>query len=187
MPRFYRFPLLSFIWLVSLVAASAQTPSLDFAASAGQRADRVEEKRVEKKDWGQQQSSSLTQKSFAFKEWNKHFSAVGSKRAPISLVDEKEKQLFKTTKIENKEVGLQLAEWNLRMQDLHKRAGITMDDKARIASDQQLYSALLQDTQQLKEMAEEVSLRDLNRYQFRRNRPEGEVPVTEAGRDKAGK
>lgn len=177
--------LLNFVLLCAFSVAQGQTPTLNFAASAGRRAESVEKKRVERKQWGGQQTSSFAEKSFPITEWGKHFSSVGSKRAAISVSDGKEKQLYKTTKIENEAVSLEMSQWNARMKDLHKKAGITMDEKARIASDQKLYSAMLQDSKQFKEMAEEVSLRDLNRYQFRRNRPEGAVPVTEAGAEKS--
>ena len=49
----------------------------------GQKAERVEEKKVEKKLWARPENSPLRNKTFPIKEWNKHFSSLGSKRAPI--------------------------------------------------------------------------------------------------------
>jgi hypothetical protein len=56
-----------------------------------------------------------------------------------------------------------------------------MDDKARLVVDQKLYYMMLQDSQKYSDMAEDLSLRELNRYQFRRNRSDGDIPVEKAG------
>ena len=74
-----------------------------------------------------------------------------------------------------------MSRWDDRMADLHKQASIQLDDKARIASDHQFYDMMLQDTRHYKELAEKLSLRDINRYQFRRNRTQGEAPTAKAG------
>jgi hypothetical protein len=47
--------------------------------------------------------------------------------------------------------------------------------------DQKLYYMMLQDSQKYSDMAEDLSLRELNRYQFRRNRSDGDIPVEKAG------
>jgi hypothetical protein len=56
-----------------------------------------------------------------------------------------------------------------------------MDDKARLVVDQKLYYMMLQDSQKYSDMAEDLSLRELNRYQFRRNRSDSDIPVEKAG------
>jgi len=167
--------------LMTVAYLDAESRTLGFATK---KADRIESQRFEKKIWGQSGSRTFTKKkSFPLKEWDMHFSSIGSKRAPIMLEDGKEKQLFKTkTKtFENKAMHLEMSRWNDRMKDLHKTAGIDMDDKARLVSDQRLYSMMMQDAQRFSEMAEQVSLRDLNRYQFRRNRSDDGIPVEKAG------
>jgi hypothetical protein len=58
-----------------------------------------------------------------------------------------------------------------------------MDDKAQIAADHKLYGMMMQDARQYRELGDKLSLRDINRYQFRRNRSSDEVPMQKAGSD----
>lgn len=148
---------------------------------SGRRADRIENQRFDKKLWQQPESNSLMEKRFPLKEWDKHFSPVGTKRAPIAVVGQGDRAIFETNRINRKEVSFEMARWNERMADLHKKAGIEMSDEADMIASRQMYSALLRDSQQFSEMGEELSLRDINRYQFRRNRADGELPVQRAG------
>ena len=151
---------------------------LDFA---GRKAERVEEKRVEKKLWSRPEGSSLMKKTVPIKEWNKHFSGLGSKRAPITMSEKREKELYEVKVLELKTMDFKMSRWNERMSDLYKRAEIQMDDKARIASDHRLYNMMMQDARQYKDLGETLSLRDINRYQFRRNRSSDEIPKQKAG------
>jgi hypothetical protein len=123
----------------------------------------------------------MMKKTFPIEQWDKHFSSIGSKRAPISLTEDKDKQLFKTKILDQKMVRFEMSQWNEQLSDLHKKAGIEMDDKARLVVDQKLYYMMLQDSQKYSDMAEDLSLRELNRYQFRRNRSDGDIPVEKAG------
>jgi hypothetical protein len=148
---------------------------------AGRRADRIENQRFDKQLWQQPQSNSLMEKRFPLKEWGKHFSPVGSKRAPIAVKGQGDRAIFETKRIDRKEINFEMARWNERMADLHKKAGIEMSDQAELVANQQMYSSMLGGTQQFSEMGEKLSLRDINRYQFRRNRSDGELPVQRAG------
>lgn len=167
---------LAFLCGVSLLEADIF--GLDFT---GRKADRVEEKRVEKKMWSRPESSSFMDKSFPIKEWNKHFSGLGSKRAPITLSEKEKKKRFEVEMLDRKTIDFEMSRWNERMADLHQRAGIQMDDKAQIASDHRLYSMMMQDARQYQDLADKLSLRDINRYQFRRNRLSDEIPTQKAG------
>lgn len=121
------------------------------------------------------------EKRFPLKEWGKHFSPVGSKRAPIAVKGQGDRAIFETKRIDRKEINFEMARWNERMADLHEKAGIEMSDQAELVANQRMYSAMLGDAQQFSKMGEELSLRDINRYQFRRNRSDGELPVQRAG------
>lgn len=178
-----RIPILVCTVLALLMTAAyleAESRTLGFTT---RKADRIQGQRFEKKLWGQSGSRTLSKKSFPLTQWDKHFSSVGSKRAAIDLVDGKEKQMFKTETVsfQDKEMQFEMSRWNEKMKDLHKSAGIKMDDKAQLVSDQRLYSMMMKDSKSFRDMAEEVSLRDLNRYQFRRNRTDDGVPVEKAG------
>jgi hypothetical protein len=69
------------------------------------------------------------------------------------------------------------------MADLHQNAGIQMDDRAQLAVNSKLYHMLLQDRKKFGDLGKEVSLSDINRYQFRRNRSDEDIPVNKAGSD----
>ena len=83
--------------------------------------------------------------------------------------------------LKQKMVRFEMSQWNEQLSDLHKKAGIEVDDKARLIADQKFYYMMLQDSKKYSDMADEVSLRELNRYQFRRNRSDSDIPVEKAG------
>ena len=70
---------------------------------------------------------------------------------------------------------------------LKSRIGVNIWQKLRkdvknishipIVDDKATYSLILQNLGYFEEMAEKMDLRSINRYQFRSNRPEGEIPV----------
>ena len=162
--------------MFSFLEANPSTVSL-----VGKRATSIEGQRLEKKLLAQPRTNLLMNKTFPIEQWDKHFSSLGSKRAPISLTENKDKQLFKTTKLKQKTVRFEMSQWNEQLSDLHKKAGIEMDEKARLIADQKLYYMMLQDSKKYSDMADELSLRELNRYQFRRNRSDGDIPVEKVG------
>lgn len=137
--------------------------------------------RITRSMWKSETNSEFTNKSFPMTNWDKHFSSMGSKRAPIDLKDEKDKKIFKTNQKEFPMKEFDLSAWNQKFADLHKDAQISTDDKARKIADRQMYNMMLQDTRQFADMAEELSLRDLNKYQFRRNRSNDAIPTTKVG------
>lgn len=175
---------ISRILFVPLALALAGVSTLEanpLSALVGRKAESVEKKRVEKEIWTGPKASRLQEKTFPIKEWNKHFSSLGSKRAPIAVGEKKKKERFEVKVLERKTVDFEMSEWNDRMADLHKQARIQLDDKAQLTSDRKLYDMMLQDAPHYKEMAEKLSLRDLNRFQFRRNHSDDGVPVQKAG------
>lgn len=167
-----------FLYGVSLQVAAANSRTVGFA---GRKADKIEQKRFDKQVWAQPERSRLQEKTFPIEAWPKHYSPLGAKRAPISAEERSEKKLFETSVIEQKPFPLEFSRWDGQLADLHKQAGIDMDEEARIIAERQLYSMLLQDTRAYAELGDELSLRELNRFQFRRNRDDGDVPVQQAG------
>lgn len=123
----------------------------------------------------------MINKRFPIEQWDKHFSSMGSKRAPITLQEGKGKEIFQTKTLDRRAVNFDMSRWNDKMAELHKRAGIEMDDRAQLVADRQLYNMMLQDTERFRDMGDELSLRDLNRYQFRRNRSDDGIPLEKAG------
>ncbi len=176
-----RFPSCVFVSLLcGVLCASAQaaTPVL---GELSKENSGLSDKRVEQRMWASPQNSGLLDKSFPIQEWNMHFSSVGTKRAPIQVESGKERKIFKTTTKEFSTKEFDMSSWNQRYLELHQDAGIRTDQKVRKIADRQLYNMMMQDTQKYAEMGAELSLRDLNRFQFRRNRSDGEVPVSAVG------
>ena len=167
-------------FLATLINLDANTGT---SSLVNRRANTVEEKRFSKHMWSQPKTNFLTNKRFAFEHWNKHFSSLGSKRAPIKLTEKREKIEFTTNLIDREEVNYDMSRWNQRMADLHQNAGIQMDDRAQLVVNSKLYHMLLQDRKKFGDLGKEVSLRDINRYQFRRNRSDEDIPVNKAGSD----
>jgi hypothetical protein len=145
------------------------------------RATNFSEKRFSSRMWDNDKQSTLTQKRFPFKKWDKHFSPLGSKRAPIALKETRVKKRYKTRMREFPKTELEIAEWDSRVAKLQRKAQISTDDTARVIADKQLYYMALQSTRQYEELGVELSLRDINRYQFRRNHQSDGVPVRKAG------
>ncbi|MEN8663054.1 MAG: hypothetical protein ACN4GF_00470 [Lentimonas sp.] len=138
-------------------------------------------KRVERKVWQSKENADMMKKSFPIQEWDKHFSSVGSKRSPISLKEDRDKKIFKTNTKEFPTKEFNMAGWNEEFVDLHTNAQISTDDKARKIADRKLYQMMMRDAKNYSELGENVSLRDINKYQFRRNRSSDEVPVETIG------
>ena len=77
-----------------------------------------------------------------------------------------------------------MASIDQNLEDLYREAGIDLSEQARLVENRRLYQRVLQDTKQTFEaLKEELSLRDINRFQFRRNRTDAGVPVQAAGQD----
>lgn len=148
---------------------------------ANRRANSIEEKHIEKYIWSHPQKDSIPDKRFSIKNWDKYFSSLGTKRAPIQIVESKKKSDLEINILDRDEVSLDVSLWNQRIIDLHKIAGIETSDQAQLVANYKIYYMLLQNRKQFRDMGQEVSLRDLNRYQFRRNRPRGKIPVDQAG------
>ena len=165
-------------YLLAFSVVSANSGGVDFA---GQRADSFEKKKLDRKVWTHRERSLFKNKTFPITDWDKHYSALGSKRAPIAVDEKKEKERFEARIIEREVKSIKMSRWNERLVELHKRAEVSLDDEAQIAADQQLYQMALEDREQFAELAESLSLRDINRFHYRRNRSDESVPTKRAG------
>jgi hypothetical protein len=75
-----------------------------------------------------------------------------------------------------------MANIDQNLEDLYRDAGLELTKQARLVKNRQLYQMSLEDGKQPFEAPkEELSLRDINRFQFRRNRTDDGVPVQAAG------
>jgi hypothetical protein len=175
------YPLVFFLLLAFAMTSAWLTGAPTVLDSYQKQASEVSDKRVKPRMWSNDKKPGLMQKKFPFKEWDSHYSSLGSKRAPISLKETSAKKRFKTEMKEFPTKEFEISEWDGRLAKLQRQARISTDDTAKKIADQQLYNMALQDSRKYEEMGVELSLRDINRYQFRHNRPDTAVPVRKAG------
>lgn len=176
-----RFPIWFFLVLAVLATTAWLKGSPRVPDFAGKRAERVEEKKVERRQWGGGKRSPLADKRFPLKEWDKHFTPLGRRRAAIDVEGDGKKKRFEAEVREMPVKEKKIARWNRKVAGLEERARIQTDDTAREIATAKSYDMMLQNTRNFRDLAEEVSLRDINRFQFRRNRPAEGIPVEEAG------
>ena len=134
---------------------------------------KVSEKRFKRSIWsGGSQSSNLQSKRFALQNYDKHFSSLGRKRAPIDLSERRDKELYRTPEVKNYDKrAVEFSRWSQQMARLQQEARISTDSRVQEILDRQHYQMMMQDTPKAyADLAEELSMRDLNRFAFRRNR-----------------
>ena len=140
-------------------------------------------KRFKRKEWSAGEQSDLTKKTLPFKHWNKHYSSIGSQRWDSSVEKISEKKRFETSTVTFSTKDIELSEWHGYLANLESRAQISTNTTARVIQDKRVYEMMLQQAESYKDTGDLLSLRDINRFQFRKNRPESDVPVTKAGSD----
>jgi hypothetical protein len=125
------------------------------------------------------------EKSFELKAWEKHFSPLGGKRSAVGgQKSEWAQKKFPKRSFElgQKKFKKLMANIDQNLEDLYRDAGLELTKQARLVKNRQLYQMSLEDGKQPFEAPkEELSLRDINRFQFRRNRTDDGVPVQAAG------
>ena len=131
-------------------------------------------------------NNRYAKKEIAFQSWDKHFSSLGQKK----MYPEKSKpstfnRQFKKEIRAKKEFDLTIANWNQQLAKIRKDARIDLSDEAHILGNREAYQLILQEQQFFRDMAENMDLRSINRYQFRSNRPEGPIPVDSVSDAKA--
>lgn len=148
--------------------------------AVGRQAGTIQEMRVSKQQWDSVKKLSLTDKRISYQGWSKHFSSIGSKRAPVKLKAKEQPTITKTRK-EYSVRTREMSRLDGKRADLEKEARMGKKDKPLLLRDTAVYAMMLQGAAFEEEMGKQLSLRDLNRFQFRRNRSEASVPVKQAG------
>ena len=124
----------------------------------------------------------FSKKRFSFKDWDKHFSNLGQKKfTSRKKISQSFDKLFKKNIKGMPYVSRQISEWDKHLADIKKNARIELSKEAQLLSVRETYNLMLQDMGYFQELAEAMDLRSINRYQFRRNRPEGPIPVDKSG------
>ncbi len=150
---------------------------------AGQRADRIEQKQVPIQRAEMGGTSLLQDQRFGIEEWRKQFSPLGQRRAGIDPNQENRlaQRRFETEVVTMPEQVYGMARHNQRMADLRERAHVDTDDRAWRFERAPRTLMDLQNVKHFTDQVKEADLRDINRFQFRHNRPEG-IPTEAAGR-----
>ena len=149
--------------------------------SYGKQETELSKKRFESKDWPDNQQSDLTQKTFPFKNWEKYYSSLGSKKWNTLVQEARKKNRLNPGKVEFPTNEIVFSEWQGYLTELESRARISPGSNMWLIQDKHVYQTMLQRAKHYKDTGKLLSLRDINRYQFRRNRPDGEIPFTKAG------
>ena len=76
-----------------------------------------------------------------------------------------------------KNIEINESNWSQHLAKIRKDAGINLSQESHILDNKESYNLVLQNMGYFEEMAEKMDLKSINRYQFRSNRPEGDIPV----------
>jgi hypothetical protein len=122
-------------------------------------------------------NKKFSRKEIQFETWDKHFSKIGQKK----IFSDKSSSRFDKSLDGNlqpmKNIEIEESNWSQHLAKIRKDAGINLSQESQIVDDKAAYSLVLQNLGYFEEMAETMDLKSINRYQFRSNRPEGEIPV----------
>jgi hypothetical protein len=180
---YIRAPFIFFITLAFLMTGAWLWGEDSAVDAYDKQASGVSEKRFEQKSWSGGQQSDLMQKSFPFKQWDSHYSSIGSKKSNISMKEAKDKKPFEAEMMEFPQKEMDISKWNGRLAKLEDKAQISTDKTSKQIEDKRMYETMMQTSKNYSETGETLSLRDINRFQFRQNRSNASVPVSEAGVD----
>ena len=183
MLRMYiRAPFLFFITMAFLMTGAWLCGEDSAVDRYSQQATDVSQKRFKQKSWSGGKQSAIMQKSFPFKQWDSHYSSLGSKRSNISTKETKDKELFKADTVEfSKKDMMNISKWDGRLAKLEDRAQVSTGKTLGQLEDKRMYESLMQSSKNYSDTGKTLSLRDINRFQFRQNRSSASVPVSEAG------
>jgi hypothetical protein len=178
--KFWKSGAVMSLCLAGLLTLSAEEVVKSPLEAVGRQAGAIQEKRLSVPQWGSEKKLSLTDKRISYEGWSKHFSSVGSKRAPVEM-EAKEQPIITKKRKSYKTRAREMSSMDREMARLKKEAPLGKKDEPLLLRDRQVYSMMLQGAAFEEEMGKQLSLRDLNRFQFRRNRSDAAVPVKQAG------
>ena len=146
-----------------------------------------QEKELSRKRFGTKkqfvtQQSNLTEKKLPLRHWNKQYSSLGSRKWDYSVEKTSDKKRFKAETMDfSKKKNMDLSKWQGYLANLESEARISTDTTARIIQEKRIYEMMLQQAENYEDTGKQLSLREINRFQFRKNRSKDNVPVTKAG------
>lgn len=131
----------------------------------------------EKKSGSRAFDKKFSRKEIRLETWDKHFSNIGQRK----IYSDKSNAHFDRKWDKNlqpmKNIEMEASNWSQHLAKIREDAGINLSQESQILDNKQTYNLVLQNMGYFEEMAETMDLKSINRYQFRSNRPEGEIPV----------
>ena len=176
-----RAPLIFFIALAFVMTVVCLRGEISAVDAYNKQEENLSQQRFEQKSWSGNQKSDLMQESFPFKQWDSHYSSLGSKKSNISLTESKDKQRFKSEIVEFDTKSMDISKWNGRLADLERQAQISTNSTVKKIENKRMYDRMLNKSKSFAQTGETLSLREINRFQFRQNRADTAVPVRAAG------
>lgn len=113
-----------------------------------------------------------------FGQWHGAFSSIGGKRAGVSTEDRFNSQMLTFANVEHKEAGIAIEAAERQMAPLRN---VNQMRDIVIAQDFNKMAPRTVEGRAMQEMVDEMSLKDINRFQVHRNKTDEGVPVQEAG------
>ena len=131
----------------------------------------------EKKSNSRDFDKKFSRKEIRLETWDKHFSDIGQKK----IFSDKSNSSFNKSLDKNirkmKNIEINESNWSQHLAKIRKDSGINLSQESHILDNKESYNLVLQNMGYFEEMAEKMDLKSINRYQFRSNRPEGDIPV----------
>ena len=121
------------------------------------------------------------QHSFPLQRWDLHYSSLGTQKSGIVLEEATAKKRFNSEIVTFPSKERTLSNWNSRLADLERQAQISTDQTMRKIEEKRLYRMMLQTSPRYSDTGDMLSLREINRFQFRKNHSDAVVPVQEVG------
>ena len=140
----------------------------------------ISKKRLPLQLWGGEHAK-FERKTFPITEWSQHYSSFGRPKSLISTKQTLKHKSYESNKLLFTINEKKLAQLSGHLALLKTQARMSVDDRYDAIKDHRVYAMMLQGAQQYGEMREQLSLRELNRFQFRRNRQADGVPIEKAG------
>lgn len=125
---------------------------------------------------------SMQARRVEFGQWHGTFSSIGEKRSGISTSDQFASQMMNYPQVEHRSAGIAVEAGMRQMAPLRNM------DQVRdivIASHFDKMSPRTVEGRALQEMVDEMSLKDINRFQAHRNKTDVGIPVQTAGSEAA--
>jgi hypothetical protein len=175
------FTLTYFIAQVCIMSLLCPATEASVVEAYREEASDLTQKRIEQKTWSGKQQSDFMQRSFPLQQWDLYYSSLGTQKSSIMLEETTSKKRFDSEIITFPSKQRTRSNWNSRLAGLEHQAQIRTDRTVQQIEEKRIYHMILQQSLHYSDTGETLSLREMNRFQFRKNHSDAAVPVQKAG------